>query len=79
MADAGTKSRDDKTSDRKTSNDKASDQSKDVKGSETHKDKLDDALNKGLEESFSRVQRYCAKILLPLPLSPEIRILISFP
>ena len=52
MADAGTKSRDDKTSDRKTSNDKASDQSKDVKGSETHKDKLDDALNKGLEESF---------------------------
>lgn len=47
MADAGTKSRDDKTSDRK-----AADQSKDVKGSETHKDKLDDALNKGLEESF---------------------------
>ena len=42
MADAGIKSRDDK----------ASDQSKDVKGSETHKDKLDDALTKGLEESF---------------------------
>ena len=42
MADAGTKSRDNK----------AADQSKDVKGSETHKDKLDDALNKGLEESF---------------------------
>lgn len=47
MADAGTKSRDDKASDRK-----AADQSKDVKGSEIHKDKLDDALNKGLEESF---------------------------
>ena len=47
MADAGTKARDDKISDRKVG-----DQSKDVKGSETHKDKLDDALNKGLEESF---------------------------
>lgn len=47
MADAGTKARDDKISDCKVG-----DQSKDVKGSEAHKDKLDDALNKGLEESF---------------------------
>ena len=38
MAEAGTKARDDQT--------------KDGKASKTHKDKLDDALNKGLEESF---------------------------
>jgi hypothetical protein len=42
MADAGTK----------TPTDKPSDQGKDEKGSKAHKDKLDDALNKGLEESF---------------------------
>lgn len=42
MADAGTKAGDHK----------AGDQSKDEKGSKVHKDKLDDALNKGLEESF---------------------------
>lgn len=38
MADAGTKARDDRT--------------KDDKAAKSHKDKLDDALNKGLEESF---------------------------
>ncbi|MCF2522283.1 hypothetical protein [Bradyrhizobium sp. G127] len=42
MADTGTKARDHKIGD----------QSKDEKGSKAHKDKLDDALNKGLEESF---------------------------
>ncbi len=47
MADAGTKARDEKVSDHKVG-----DQSKDHKDSEVTKDKLDDALNKGLEESF---------------------------
>lgn len=42
MAETNTKARDDK----------AGDQGKDAKGSKVHKDKLDDALNKGLEESF---------------------------
>lgn len=42
MADTGTKARDHKTGD----------QGKDAKGSKVQKDKLDDALNKGLEESF---------------------------
>jgi hypothetical protein len=42
MADTGAKVRDHKIGD----------QGKDDKGSKAHKDKLDDALNKGLEESF---------------------------
>lgn len=42
MADTGAKARDHKIGD----------QGKDDKGSKAHKDKLDDALNKGLEESF---------------------------
>jgi len=42
MAGTGAKARDNKSGD----------QSKDEKGSKVHKDKLDDALNKGLEESF---------------------------
>jgi hypothetical protein len=47
MSDAGTKGRDEKASEQK-----AGDQSKDHKDSKVTKDKLDDALNKGLEESF---------------------------
>ncbi|MDO8977667.1 MAG: hypothetical protein Q7V17_00370 [Afipia sp.] len=47
MADAGTKARDDKISGHKVG-----DQGKDAKGSKVQKDKLDDALNEGLEESF---------------------------
>ncbi len=47
MADTGTKARDDKVSGHKVG-----DQGKDEKGSKAHKDKLDDALDKGLEESF---------------------------
>lgn len=42
MADTGTKARDHKIGD----------QGKDEKGSKVHRDKLDDALNEGLEESF---------------------------
>ncbi|CAN5323635.1 hypothetical protein BH10PSE10_BH10PSE10_28450 [soil metagenome] len=42
MAETDTKARDHKIGD----------QGKDRKGSEAQKDKLDDALNKGLEESF---------------------------
>lgn len=45
MADEGTKARDDSAH-------KTGDQGKDDKGSKAHKDKLDDALNQGLEESF---------------------------
>lgn len=42
MADTGAKARDHKNGD----------QSKDAKGSKAHKDKLNDALDEGLEESF---------------------------
>jgi hypothetical protein len=42
MADTGTEARDHKIGD----------QGKDAKGSKAHKDKLNDALDEGLEESF---------------------------
>jgi len=47
MADTNTRARDEKVSGHQ-----AGDQSKHHKDSEVTKDKLDDALNKGLEESF---------------------------
>jgi hypothetical protein len=47
MTKADTKARDDRISDHKIG-----DQSKDEKDSKANKDKLDDALNEGLEESF---------------------------
>ena len=57
MADAGTKAQDTKAQDtkaqdKKISSHKVGDQGKDEKGSQAHKDKLDDALDAGLEESF---------------------------
>lgn len=47
MADTGTKTRD-----HRISGHKVGDQGKDAKGTRAHKDKLDDALDEGLEESF---------------------------
>ena len=47
MADAETRVRDDKVSGHRVG-----DQGKDAKGSKAHRSKLDDALDKGLEESF---------------------------